>query len=59
MRFDWENVMESGVSIAIYGKNITDEMYWLGGFPLGFIQGTNTAIPARPRTYGAEMSYNF
>jgi len=59
MRFEWENVMESGVSVAVYGKNITDEFYWLGGFPLGFIQGTNTAIPARPRTYGVEIGYSF
>ena len=59
MRADWENVMGSDISLAVYGRNIFDDFYWLGGFPLGFIQGTNTAIPAQPATWGVEASYRF
>jgi iron complex outermembrane receptor protein len=51
--------MDSGINLAVYGKNIFDEFYWVGGFPLGFIQGTNTAIPGKPRTWGVEVGYRY
>ncbi|MDE2467106.1 MAG: TonB-dependent receptor, partial [Alphaproteobacteria bacterium] len=59
LRYQWDNIFGSSFSFAAYGKNVLNRFHWLGGFPLGFLDGTNTAIPAPPATFGIQVGYKF
>jgi iron complex outermembrane receptor protein len=59
LRYEWNNVMKTGLNIAAFGQNVFNKQYWIGGFPLGFSQGTNTAIPSKPGSFGLELGYKF
>lgn len=58
-RLSWKNIMNSQFSGALFGKNLTDEEYFVGGMPLGASLGHNAAVVGEPRTYGVEVSYQF
>lgn len=58
-RLSWNNVMKSQFSAALFGKNLTDEEYFVGGMPLGASLGHNAAAVGEPRTYGVEVAYRF
>lgn len=47
--------LESGVSLSIWGRNLTDEDYAVSGY--GFI-GYNT-FRSEPRTFGVSLEYQF
>lgn len=59
LRASWDNVMNSGFSIAAYGKNVGNRGYFVGGMPLGNALGHNAAAVGEPRTYGLELGYKF
>ncbi|MET0362619.1 MAG: TonB-dependent receptor [Sphingobium sp.] len=51
---------DSGLSVAVWGRNLTKELYYVGFLDfvnsgLGYIQGQ----PGVPRQYGIEASYRF
>lgn len=58
-RFEWSNIMGSQFSGALFGKNLTDEEYFVGGMALGASLGHNAAAVGEPRMYGAEVTYSF
>ena len=58
-RVEWKDIQGSRVSIAGYVKNLTDEKYVVGGFALGAVLGVESVLPGTPRTYGAELRYEF
>lgn len=58
-RLEWANIMGSPFAAAIFGKNLTDEEYFVGGMPLGASLGHNSAAVGEPRMYGAEVTYTF
>ena len=58
-RLHWSNIMDSQFSAAVYGKNLTDEEYFVGGMTLAAALGHNAAAVGEPRTFGAELSYEF
>lgn len=58
-RLSWNSVFGSQFSGALFGKNLTDEEYFVGGMPLGASLGHNAAAVGEPRTYGVEMTYQF
>jgi len=59
MRFNWFNMMGSNFSSAVFGKNLTDEEYFVGGMALGASLGHNAAAVGEPRTYGVSLTYDF
>jgi iron complex outermembrane recepter protein len=59
IRADWSNIAGSTFGASFFIKNAFDKTYYTGGLALGSVLGLNTAIPARPRTYGAEVSVKF
>jgi len=59
MRLSWSNIMKSGLSAAIFGKNVGNRGYFVGGMPLGGVLGHNAADVGEPRTFGAELTYKF
>jgi iron complex outermembrane receptor protein len=58
-RLDWRNIMGTGFSAAVYGKNLTDKAYFTGGMTLAAALGHNAAAVGEPRTYGLELSFRF
>ncbi len=58
-RLSWNGIMGTSFSGALFGKNLTDEEYFVGGMPLGASLGHNGAVVGEPRTYGVELTYQF
>jgi iron complex outermembrane receptor protein len=58
-RLDWRNVLGSQFSAALFGTNLTNKGYYVGGLSQGASLGENSAAPGRPRMYGAEVSIEF
>jgi iron complex outermembrane receptor protein len=57
-RLTWSSD-EHGWSVAAYGKNLTNKVYYTGGLGFGSLFTYNLAVPGLPRTYGVELSYHF
>jgi iron complex outermembrane receptor protein len=55
------DVIEDQLTVAIFGTNLTDERYLIGGqdFAAGYTVGNRDEYPGRPREYGLEVTYNF
>jgi iron complex outermembrane receptor protein len=58
-RLEWNKIMGSDFSAALFGKNLLDKAYFTGGMPLAAALGHNAAAVGEPRTYGIELSYGF
>lgn len=58
-RLSWKDIMGSNVSAALYGENLLDDPYFVGGMQLAVALGHNGAVVGKPRTYGLEVSLNF
>lgn len=58
-RLNWNHIMKSQFSAALFGKNLTGEEYFVGGMPLGASLGHNAAAVGEPRMYGVELTYQF
>ncbi len=58
-RLDWNNILGSGFSAALYGRNLTDEDHFVGGMSLAAALGHNAAAVGEPRTYALELTYEF
>jgi iron complex outermembrane receptor protein len=57
-RITWISTSEKWVG-ALYGSNLTDEDYSVGGSALVESSGVGGFAAATPRMYGAELKYNF
>lgn len=58
-RLTWDKILGSGVSVAAYGRNLTNAKYYTGGNATGYSSGFNTAFPGFPRMYGLELKVEF
>jgi iron complex outermembrane recepter protein len=58
-RLNWSDIFGSKFSAALFGKNLSDETYFVGGMTLASALGHNAAAVGEPRTYGLEMSYRY
>jgi iron complex outermembrane recepter protein len=58
-RLSWNRVMGSGLTAALYGRNLTDKQWYGGGIPTETSFGVNVAAPGTPRQYGIELRYDF
>ncbi|MFA7603632.1 MAG: TonB-dependent receptor [Novosphingobium sp.] len=59
LRLDWEDMMDSSVTLSAFVKNVGNRGYWVGGVPQGANLGLNIAAWGQPRMYGAEMRFTF
>lgn len=59
LRGEWNGILGSRVSAALYVNNLTKEKYYVGGIALGQVTGSNAAIPGAPRMYGFEVKAEF
>jgi iron complex outermembrane receptor protein len=51
--------MDNGLTMAAWGKNLTDEEYTLSGLVLSTSVGLNAGGVGVPRSYGLDLTYNF
>ncbi len=51
--------MDDRAQVALWGKNLTNETYFLNGQPLASTFGHVLRTYAAPRTFGGELSYRF
>ncbi|GAB3102793.1 TonB-dependent receptor [Pseudomaricurvus hydrocarbonicus] len=58
-RLSWNGIMGSKFSAVLFGKNLADEEYFVGGMTLAAALGHNAAAVGEPRTYGVELSYQY
>ena len=58
-RISWSNIANSGVTAAIFGRNLFNKKYYAGGNSLGATLGLNTSVPGRPRFWGGEVRVDF
>jgi len=58
-RASWNEIMGGGFSVALFGKNLADREYFVGGMTLAAALGHNAAAVGEPRTYGLELAYRF
>ena len=58
-RLAWNDIAGSGFTAALFGKNLTNEAYFVGGMTLAAALGHNAAAVGEPRTYGVEVSFKF
>lgn len=59
LRLSWDDILGSGLSGAVYAKNLLDETYYQAGYVEGAAGGFNTVIPGEPRTVAAEVTFRF
>jgi iron complex outermembrane receptor protein len=59
LRYDWNQVFGTGMTLSAFAKNALNRGYYTGGESFGVDFGLNDAAPAEPRTYGAELTYRF
>ena len=50
---------QSGLSVSVWGRNVTDNEYLQGGFPDVFTPGTFQGYLSQPRTYGLTLGKMF
>lgn len=58
-RLDWERMLGSAFDLAIFGKNLTDEKYAIGGIDLLEDLGLATRVYGAPRTWGVSLRYSY
>jgi iron complex outermembrane receptor protein len=58
-RAEWNNMLGSKVNAAAYVNNLLDKNYYTGGFPLGAVEGLNSALVGNPRLWGLELGIKF
>ena len=57
-RIEWNNVMEKGVDLAVFGTNLTNKTYILGGYPIPSL-GFDSVFYGEPRMYGMSIKVHF
>ncbi len=59
LRLNWDKILGSRFSAAVYAKNLTNKLYFSSGYVEGGSGGFNTVIVGEPRTIGGELSFKF
>jgi iron complex outermembrane recepter protein len=58
-RITWSNISGSGLSAALFARNLFNKEYYTGGNSIGPTLGLNTSVPGRARTWGGELRFEF
>jgi iron complex outermembrane recepter protein len=59
MRLDWAEIFGSNVKVSLYGKNLTDKLYYTGGSAGAQNFSVESATFGMPRTYGIAIRADF
>jgi iron complex outermembrane receptor protein len=58
-RVEWKGVADTGLSLAVYGRNLFNKLYFSSPSNLLPTFPTNTVYAGEQRTWGAEAKYTF
>lgn len=58
-RLEWNNILGSNFDLAVYGRNLTNEYYFTGFADISTSLGVAVFLPGEPRTFGAQLRFNF
>ena len=58
-RIDWNNVAGGPISLGVFGRNLTNKIYYTGGLPQYPNSSANYAAYGAPRQYGVEARVKF
>jgi iron complex outermembrane receptor protein len=58
-RLSWNKIMGTGLTAAVYGRNLGNKQWYGGGIPTETAFGVNVAAPGAPRQYGIELRFDF
>ena len=58
-RIDWNNVAGGPISLGVFGRNLTNKIYYTGGLPERQNSSGNYAAYGAPRQYGVEARVKF
>jgi iron complex outermembrane receptor protein len=57
-RIEWSDISKSGIDLALFGTNLTDKDYVLGGYPISAL-GMHSSFYGEPRMYGGSLKIHF
>jgi iron complex outermembrane receptor protein len=58
-RLSWSKIAGSGLSAAVYVRNVFNKEYFPGGNAIGQALGVNTINTGQPRFFGGEVRFDF
>ncbi|MCW1384893.1 TonB-dependent receptor plug domain-containing protein [Novosphingobium sp. KCTC 2891] len=58
-RLDWTHIQGTGVTASVFGRNLFNKGYYVGGLAQGIALGANSTNVGRPRMYGVELKFEF
>lgn len=59
LRLSLSNIGGSGITAAVFARNLFNKRYYAGGNSIGPTLGVNTSVPGRPRFLGGELRFDF
>jgi iron complex outermembrane recepter protein len=59
MRLDWADILGKGLKVGVFGKNLTNELYYTGGSAGAQNFSVESATFGMPRTYGIAIRADF
>lgn len=58
-RLSWANIQNTGLTAAVFVRNLFNTEYYAGGNSQAATLGVNTSVPGRPRMWGGELRFDF
>ena len=58
-RIEWNDVFAKGIDLAVFGTNLTNKGYFVGGYSLSTDLGVDAILAGEPRMYGVSMKLRF
>lgn len=57
-RIDWNDAFSSGLDVSVFGTNILQKSYVMGGYPISQL-GFDSIVYGEPRMFGMSLTYHF
>jgi len=58
-RIEWANAVADGIDLAVFGTNLTNKTYIVGGYSIASFLGVEPVLYGEPRMYGASLRVRF
>jgi iron complex outermembrane recepter protein len=56
---NWAQIAGTNLELRLWGRNLTDQKYKVGGVGILDVAGFSSALWGAPRTYGIDLTYRF
>jgi len=58
-RIEWSDAIAKGIDLALFGTNLTNKGYFIGGYSLATDLGVDAILAGEPRMYGMSVKLRF